>query len=270
VAALNAFVVRVADLLLAPLSALPPWAGVTLAALATALGVLAVVRLTSDQKRLAAVKRQIQADLFEMRLFNDDLRALLRAQAAVLRHNATYLRLSFVPLLCTAVPLALAIAQLQAYYGYGELPAGVPTHVTATLADPAAAADARLSGDGVRVDGGSMYFPSRHEVVWRVVPAADVAMLRLDVHGATYEKSLVTGPGLRRRSPVRPSANVWDQLLEPSEPPLPGDSAVSEIRVPYPETTIDVLGVSAHWLVWYLVTSFVFVLALRKPLGVVI
>ena len=46
---------------------------------------LGVVRLTSDQAALAAVKRQIQADLFEMRLFNDDLRALLRAQGAVLR-----------------------------------------------------------------------------------------------------------------------------------------------------------------------------------------
>ena len=91
---LNALLVRVADAVMTPLAALPPAAGVVLLALVTALAILGLMRLTSDQAALAAVKRQIHADLFEMRLFNDDLRGLLRAQWAVLVHNARYLRLS--------------------------------------------------------------------------------------------------------------------------------------------------------------------------------
>ena len=60
--------------------------------------------------------------LFEIRLFNDDLRAMLRAQVEILRHNVTYLRLSLVPMLWMLVPLVLVIAQLQFHYGYAASP----------------------------------------------------------------------------------------------------------------------------------------------------
>ena len=42
-------------------------------------------------------KRAMQAAIFEMRLFNDDLVLLFRAQGDVLRHTASYLRHSFAP-----------------------------------------------------------------------------------------------------------------------------------------------------------------------------
>lgn len=268
---LNALLVRATDLAMAPLAALPAPVGVGLAALVTALMILGLVRVTSDQSALAAVKRQIQADLFEMRLFNDDLRALLRAQGAVLAHNGRYLRLSLLPLLFTAIPLALGIAQLQAWYGYQGLTAGVPVLVSADLAHSVAPTDPRLEGDGVRVDGDAMHFPTLQQIVWRVVPAAPgTHRLQVHVNGVTYEKSLVVADRLARRSPVRPPATLLDQLLEPSEPPVAAGGPLTAIRVPYPERSLDVFGVGMHWLVLYLAASFAFVLALRKPLGVVI
>jgi uncharacterized membrane protein (DUF106 family) len=268
---LNALLVRGADLVQAPLAALPAAAGVGLAALATALVILGLVRVTSDQVALASVKRQIQADLFEMRLFNDDLRALLRAQIAVLAHNGRYLRLSLLPLVCTAIPLALGIAQLQAWYGYSGLAVGAPVLVTADLAPSVAPASSRLDGEGVRVDGEAMHFPTLRQLVWRVVPTGPGAhRLQLHVNGATYDKSLVAADGLARRSPVRPQAALLDQLLEPSEPPVDAGGPLVAIHVPYPERSVDVFGFGMHWLVLYLAASFVFVLLLRKPLGVVI
>ena len=132
---LNALLVRLADAVLAPLAGLSPLAVVTGAALATALVVLAAMRATSDQAALAAVKRRIHAALLEMRLYNDDLRALLRAQGEVIRHNLRYVGLSLVPLVVTAIPLTLAIAQLQAWYGYDGLTPGQPTTITATVAE---------------------------------------------------------------------------------------------------------------------------------------
>jgi len=273
VAVLNALFVRLADAAMVPLAALPPVAGVLLAALATALVLLAVVRLTSDQAALAAVKRQIQADLFEMRLYNDDLRALLRAQGAVLAHNGRYLRLSLLPLLCTAVPLALVIAQLQAWYGYAGLAPGRPVLVSASLAPGVEPQPPALdAAAGVRVNGPALYFPSLQQVVWQVVPTmAGQYVLRLRVNGHDYDKSLVAaGDELARRSPLRTAPDLWTQLLEPSEPPLPADGPLTTIGVPYPERSLTVFGFGMHWLVWYLVTSFAFVLVLRKPLGVII
>ena len=268
-AALNVLLTRVADLVMTPLAGLPPALGVLVVALVTALLVLGVVRLTSDQVALAAVKRQIQADLFEMRFYNDDLRALLRAQWRVLRHNGRYLRLSMVPLLCTAVPLVLAIAQLQARYGYTGVTPGQRILVSADLAAGTVPEAPELTGSGVTVDGPALYFPSLRQLVWRVVPGpAGEYVLRVRVNGTEHEKRFVAGDGLGRRAPLRPGGGFLDQLLEPSEPPLTGP--LTALRVPYPERSVKALGVSMHWLVLYLVASFVFVLALRRPLGVVI
>ena len=95
---LNRLLNPIFDLLLRPLQPLGILASLALLSLVTAIAILLVVRATSDQRALAAIKRQIHADLFEIRLFNDDLRAMLRAELDILRHNATYLRLSLVPM----------------------------------------------------------------------------------------------------------------------------------------------------------------------------
>ena len=56
--------------------------------LGTAVAVLLAFKWTADQRALVAAKRAMQAAIFEMRLFNDDLRAILRAELELLRHNA--------------------------------------------------------------------------------------------------------------------------------------------------------------------------------------
>ena len=82
------------DLLLGPLDRLPPLAGLTILALVTAIAVLLAFKWTADQEALAAAKQAMQAAIFEMRLFNDDLVLLFRAQGEVIRRSLTYLRLS--------------------------------------------------------------------------------------------------------------------------------------------------------------------------------
>ena len=274
---LNAVLVRVADAVLSPLAGLPPLVVMLALACVTALVVLGVMKVASNQARMTAAKRRIHADLLEMRLYNDDVRALLRAQGSLLRHNGAYIWLSLVPLLITALPLTLAIAQVQSWYGYTGLVPGQPTLVTADLRGPAPTVLPTLEGtalddSALDVLGPAMYFPSLQQVVWRVMPRRPGAqVVRVQPAGAgTVEKSLYVGPGPARRSPSREGPDLVTQLLYPSEPPVPMDSPVAAIRVDYPERSLDVFGYEVHWLVVYLAASFVFVLALRKPLGVVI
>lgn len=270
--AVNAILGRVADAVLGPLHGLAPLAVMLVLALMTALVILAVMKTTSDQNALAAAKRRIHADLLEMRLFNDDVRALLRAQGALLAHNGRYLWLSLVPVLITALPLTLVIAQVQSWYGYTGMTAGEPTVVTAELAGDAGAALPTLDAPGADVDGGPMHFPTLHQVVWRIVPrepGPHTLRLRLP-SGVAIDKTFHTGDDIARRSPSRDRAALLTQLLYPSEPPLPADAPVTAIRVAYPERALDLFGYDVHWLIVYLAASFAFVLALRKPFGVVI
>ena len=130
---LNGLLRPLFDFLLLPFRAMPPIAGLLVVSLVASIGMLLVFKKTSNQAKLEAVKRQIHACLFEIRLFSDDLPAILRAQTEILRHNLQYIGLSAVPVLWMMVPLLLVIAQLQFHYGYRGLRPGEDFIVKARL-----------------------------------------------------------------------------------------------------------------------------------------
>ncbi len=107
-----------------PLEGLPSFVGILLWSIVSAVGVLLVYKKTSNQEGLDVVKRKIHACVFEIRLFNDDLRAILRAQAEIILHNLSYLRLSLKPMLWLILPLMLIISQLHYFYGFRSLEPG--------------------------------------------------------------------------------------------------------------------------------------------------
>ena len=272
---LNAFLAWAFDLLLSPFRQLPPLVGLSFASLLTAAGMLLVFKATSDQRRIEQVKRAMVAALFEIRLFNDDLPALFRAQGEMLRQNAAYLRLSLVPMLWMIVPIALVVAQLEFRYGYAGLTPGQPALVKAHLrhAQPPAGTEAPTASleapKQIRVLTSGAWFPATQEIIWRVtpeVPGEYVLNARID--GGVFTKTVDATDRVVRRSPVRVSAGILNQLLYPTEPPLPDGGAVTSISVGYPSRAIRLLRWELPWLIIYIVLSMAFAVALRKPFGV--
>ena len=100
--------------------------GLILISAVVSVGILLIFKKVSNQDRIDAVKRKIQASLFEIRLFNDDLGAILRSQMDILRHNLSYLRLQLFPLLFILPPVLVIMAQLQPFYGYQGLEVDQP------------------------------------------------------------------------------------------------------------------------------------------------
>jgi uncharacterized membrane protein (DUF106 family) len=270
-ATVNAVLARIVDLLLAPFRNQPPIVGLVLVSLVTAVAMLLVFKRTSNQRRLEEVKRKIHASLFEIRLFNDDFRAILRAQAEMLRHNATYLRLSLAPMVWVVVPLVLVVAQLQFYYGYAPMEPGQPALLKVEVRSGAGDAISIDAPAALRLETPAIWFPGAREVMWRVRPASEGPYdVRIASGNDVYDKSVQVGGGVVRRSPVRPERGIVNQVLYPSEPPVPADSAIASIWIDYREADVSVLGWRFNWMVWYLALSFVFAFALRKPLGVTI
>ncbi len=284
---LNALLARTFDLLLAPFRQLPPIAGLAVVSLVTAVGMLLIFKRTSDQRRLAAVKRQIHAAIFEVRLFNDDLRAIFRAQGEILRHNLTYLRLSLVPMLWMILPLFLVIAQLQFHYGYSGLRPGEPVllkarmragsgamagtpreAVHASTANPGFAASL-VAPAGIAVQTPAVWIPATREVIWRISPQSggDYA-LQLQLGRESFTKSVRVSDAVVRRSPVRLEGGLLNQLLYPAEAPLPSDATVTSISVAYPERDISVFGFEMHWMIVFFALSMIFAFGLRKRFNV--
>jgi len=278
---LNGALRAIFDGLLYPFRDLHPMIGLALVSLLAALLVLLVFRYTTDQRALAAVKRQVHAGFYELRLFADDPPALLAVQWDLLRRNLRYLRLSLVPMTVLIVPFVLVIAQLQFHYGYRGLRGGEPALVEVRLdpgwrADPAVVRSPSGRPDihltppaGVRVESSAVWAPSREEMTWRVgVDTPGQHLLAVEIAGRTLTKTLDASDRILRRSPARLRAGFLDQLLYPAEPPLPADVPVRAITVTCPEASITLLGISTHWLVWFFVLSLLFAFALRRRLGV--
>jgi hypothetical protein len=270
VTAVNAMLDRLFDLLLRPLRPLPILMSLAVVSLLTAIAILLVVRATSNQPALAAVRRQMYADLLEMRLFNDDLRAMWHAQWSMLRHNGRYVRLSLVPVLWTLVPLAVVLTQLQFQFGYADVGIGEPVVVTAVLKSRGDLPGVALElPRGLRLDGAAIRFPALKQVVWRIMAdSSGEFVLGVRAGGATYEKTLCTSSGLARRSPLRTVPRLADQLRYPSEKPLPDSAPLASIGVAYADRPVDVIGWQVPWIAAYIALSFAFALALKKPLGV--
>ena len=270
---LNAVLRSAFDGFLRPFREFTPVVGLAVVSLLAAAFMLLVFKRTSNQKALGAVKRQIHACLFEIRLYNDDLRAILRAQIEILRWNLRYLMLSLGPLMWVIIPLVLVIAQLEFHYGYRGLAPDQTALVKAELREaggskPAASLEAP---PGLRVETPPLWVPEQREMAWRIrAERAGDYQLKLTVAGATETKSVVVSEAVVRRSPVRVSAGFLDQLFYPAEPPLSASSPIRSIAVTYPERDLDVFGWGFHWMVVFFALSVVFAFALRGPFRVTI
>jgi len=283
--ALNVFLRGLFDGLLSPFRGLPPLVGLAVVSIVTGIGVLLVYKVTSNQEKLAAVKRRIHAGFFEIRLFNDDLQAILRAMGEILRHNLTYVALSFVPLLWMIVPLVLIIAQLQFHYGYEGFAPGDRALVTVELRDDW---QERLPGStrppielaapaGLRVEAGPVWIPALNELTWRIA-AEEWGSYALELRAGeeVYTKSVEVSEDVLRCSPLRPDSEFFSQLLYPVEDPLPAAAPIRSIALDYPAGDLGLLSQESSWvspifwMIVFFIFSIVFAFALRKPLKVTI
>lgn len=275
--ALNAVLRAAVNGLLYPFRGLSPWVGLAVVSILTAVPMLLVFRATSNQTALAAVKRRIHAGLFEIRLFNDDLRAILRAQLHILRQNLSYLRLSLPPMIWIVPPLVLLFAQLQFHYGYRGLEVNQPVLLEATVAEGAvdgatAKPVPRLEvPDGLRVETPPLWIASESRFSWRIAAEREGEYtVKLGYAGQEVVKTVHAGDRVVLRSPERLARTFVNQLLYPAEPPLPGDGPFTSVTVGYPERTLSLFGFEMPWWVAYMGLLFLVILALRNAFGVTI
>lgn len=273
---INAVLRALFDALLYPFRGLHPLVGLSVVSLVIAIGMLYVFKWTSNQKALEAVKRRIHASLFEIRLFNDDFRAIMRAQFDILRHNLRYVGLSLVPLLWMMIPLVLIIAQLQFHYGYQGLELGEPVLLKVELEQKGQAARPQIelqAPAGIKVEAGPVWIPAEGELAWRIAAEQKGDYeLSFALDGQTYTKTVRVRDDVVRRSTLRPGKSFFDQLLYPAEAPLPSGAPIRAIELAYPPGDAGITGWDNEltWMGVFFVLSLVFAFALRGPLGVTI
>ena len=276
---INGLLRPLVDGLLYPFRDYPAIIGLTFVSLLTGIAMLLVFKHTSNQKALEAVKRKIHAGLFEIRLYNDDFRSIMRAQAGILRANLTYMRHSMAPMIWTLPPLILLIAQLQFHYGYDGLTPGQEVLLKVELSEGAYGGDEKppitvTTPEGLQLDDLAVWIPTLGEMAWRLTADAP-GDYELEIQNGTEEadatatKTVSVTDRVVRRSPFK-VRGFLNELIYPAEPSLPSDGAIEAITVSYPEANVDVFGFELHWMIVYFALSILFAFILRGPFGVTI
>ncbi len=229
---------------------------------------LGVYKLTSDQATIRRAKDRIKAHLLEMRLYKDNMRATLGAQAGVLKANLTYLGANLKPLAVMIVPLVLILAQLSLWYDRAPLRPGEETLLKVGLAagaDPVSLDLVLEPPAGIEVTAPPVRIADEREIVWRLKAVAPgEGRLLLRTGGRTIGKTVtVGGRRLTRISTLASRGSLVSRVLYPGEAPLPAGTAVRSIELLYPAAGLRAFGLDVHWLVAYLVLSIVFGFALK-------
>jgi uncharacterized membrane protein (DUF106 family) len=266
------------DLLQAPLAGLPSLVGILIWSIPVGVFALWIFGKTSNQERIAEVKRRIHAGLFEIRLFNDDLRAIMRAQGEILRHVLHYQALALKPMIFILPPLVLVMVQLHQFYGFRGLRPGEEALLTVQLAPESVEQGRRpevafAAGAGLHASQDPVWIPSLAQITWRLgVDEWGDWNLAIDIDGVRYEKSLRATEDLVRLSPERPPRTFIDQLEWPSEKPFESDGVVRSMTLGYAEGAVDIFGWEFEWafawMVVFFILTLVVALILRKPMGV--
>jgi hypothetical protein len=254
------------------LSWAPPVLGLTLLSAAAGVGMLWVVRRTSNQRRIRQVKRAAAAALLELRVYADEPAATGRALKSLFAANFRYMALALKPALWMALPMALLLLHLESFYGRAPLAPGREALVTMRMApgwDFASAAPQLTAPQQVRVTSPPVRVADSREVSWRLLPEAPVSgNLLFNVGGTTVRKRIEAGDR-QRFTPARVVSSPVAVLWTPGEFHIPS-RAVEWIEVRYDEASLRVFGLRINWVVWFFATSIFSALVFKKRWGVVI
>ena len=281
-ATLNSILRSLFDTVLDPFQGLSPLVTLIPISVLTAIFALVVYKYTSKQERLAEVKDQMFAGIFEIRLFNDNIFLIFKAMATVLNNSGRYLALSIWPaMVVIMIPIIFVIAQLQFHYGYNGFEPGDEVLLKVELVPPEGlesfeggapkpAASLDLPS-GISQQTPAVWAPSLSQLAWRLrVDERGEFEIGITVAGEAVSKTLDATPVTTRRAPVRTDTGFVNQLLYPAEPPLPRSTGVASISVGYATASIQFLFIDWNWLILYIVLMIVLGFAFAKPLGVTV
>jgi hypothetical protein len=261
--------------LLSPLAWLPPTIGLLLVSAFSAVATLLLVKATSQAGRIEAAKRQMYAALLEMRLFNDDLRAVLRAAAELLWRDVAYLREFALPAILVSVPLTILLVHLDSFYGSTGLAIGQSALITASLKNSSPDTMKELPTarvtvpPGIRLDTPAVWFPVSHELIWQITPATPGRFdLVVGMGRQRVLKRVEVSEAIIRRAPSRIEQAWWADLFDPADQRLPSGGVIRSVDIQYPRREMSVWGWPVHWLVLFALSSMIFVLVLKRLLRV--
>jgi hypothetical protein len=242
----------------------------TAVSLAAGVLMLLVFRYTSDQEKIRRAKDQVQAQLLAVRLFQDQLSAVMLAYGRLVRGTVRYIGVMLKPTLILALIFAPVIVLLDPYFGWEPLRPQQPFLMKVGVAEPNVLDGVSLElPAGIVSSAPPVHIASDQQVVWRLVADSDgVYPVTVVANGATLSKPVIVSAGLPHISATSMRGQFWQRWLEPGATALPDDSPVRSIAVGYAPREMNVWLFQTNWIILFFVISIVAALLFKKALHV--
>ncbi|HSQ35011.1 MAG TPA: hypothetical protein VLQ89_03370 [Candidatus Binatia bacterium] len=267
---LNYLLTQGCSLLLWPFQKLPPFWSILFLSLLTSLFVLAVYRAVSDPVRVRNAKNQIKAHILAIRLYRDSWRVIVVSFFKSLFYTGKYFALNLLPLLLAFPLLFLLFVQMDIRFGMRPFRVGEDIVVKARFSRAIGPLDVTLEqGPLFRAAMKPVFIDALGEVNWKL-RAVEKGMTNvvIRVDGAAIQKNLAIGEMLAALSNKKMAASTWAHFIYPAEKLLAPALPLTSVALHYPPRSIAFLGLSGHWLYFYLALTMVIALALKNRFGV--
>jgi hypothetical protein len=241
-------------------------------ALITAVAMLWLFGKISNQKAIRIIRQGIRGNLLAVRLYQHDLKTVMQLQWRILIDTFHYLRYSLGPFLLMVIPIILILAQLQLYFSVRPLRVDESVVVIVAVDEPAllegSEPDLEVDPEQVEIETPAVRTIEEGEVAWRLralQPGRHELVVR--IANQKLSKDLVVGDNWSQVAFQR-SRSALSSLLFPGERVIPAQDPFSSFEIQYRPLPILIWGWDFHWLLLFFLLSLIFVLLLRKPMGV--
>jgi uncharacterized membrane protein (DUF106 family) len=242
-------------------------AGMIFISLVTGAVMLFLFRLTSNQEAMKVIKTKIGAYFLEMRLYKEDISAVMGSQRRILVANLHYMKLAVIPAVVMIVPVILIMVQLNLRYSQAGLEPGQTAMVKVKVADgvDVIREGLRLTpGRGIEKASPAVRIASLGEADWKI------KLTEPGIHDLTLSSTSgeVTLPifGTKRLVPVFGTfkkGSFLEAILNPGAPRVPDSMPIALVEVKYPPMAFGFGFMELSWLWTFLVISMAFGVVLK-------
>ncbi len=167
---INELLVHLFDFLFWPFRNTDPIWGLIVISGLSGLLMLWIFGKVSRQREIRDIRDRIRGNILGVRLYQHDVRVVLKLQVTIMRDIVTYITYAFLPTLVLVIPVILILAQLNLRFALSPLRPDTTALVAVTLQD-----DAKIDmpihlevPDGLVVETPAVRIRSQREVAWRI------------------------------------------------------------------------------------------------------
>jgi uncharacterized membrane protein (DUF106 family) len=237
-------------------------AGIVFISILTGAVMLFLFKLTSNQEAMKVVKTKISAYFLEMRLYKEDISAVVGSQKSILVANMQYMKLALIPAAVMIVPVILIMIQLNLRYSQAGLQPGDTALVKVKVEEEVDVIREGITlnvGSGLEKASPAVRIPSLGEADWKIrLTEAGIHDLTLKSASGDVVLPVFGNEKLVPVFSIFKKGSISESIFNPGAKRIPDAMQIASVEIRYPSMDFNWGLFRLSWLWSFLIISMAF------------